>query len=64
MICGVPTSATAQCDTAALQRNVALGRKYRVNGTPGLVFEDGTYKPGAIGAAQIEQLLAASRAKS
>ena len=52
------------CDTAALQRNVTLGRKYRINGTPGLVFEDGTHKPGALNAAQIEQLLTANRAKS
>ena len=59
----IPASA-GQCDTAALQRNVTLGRKYRINGTPGLVFEDGTHKPGALNAAQIEQLLAANRAKS
>ena len=49
--------------SSALQRNVALGRKHRINGTPGLVFEDGTHKAGAMNAAQIEQLLAA-RAKS
>ena len=37
-----------KCDTAALERNVELGRKYRVNGTPAMVFEDGTRVPGAI----------------
>ena len=60
----IPSAANASCDTAALQRNVALGRKYRISGTPGLVFEDGTHKPGAIPAAQVEQLLAASRTKT
>jgi thiol:disulfide interchange protein DsbC len=65
MIEGTPIPAgNASCDTSALQRNVVLGRKHRINGTPGLVFEDGTHKPGAISAAQIEQLLAASRSKS
>lgn len=60
----IPASASPSCDTSALQRNVALGRKHRINGTPGLVFEDGTHKPGAMNAAQIEQLLSAIRTKS
>ena len=65
MIDGAAIPATAgSCDTTALQRNVALGRKYRINGTPGLVFEDGSHKPGALNAAQIEQLLASTRGKS
>ena len=58
MISGTPIPSAGPCDTAVLQRNVALGRKHRINGTPGLVFEDGTQKPGAMSAAQIEQLLA------
>jgi thiol:disulfide interchange protein DsbC len=57
-------AANGPCDASALQRNYALGQKYRIRGTPGLVFEDGTHKPGALNAAQIEQLLAASRSKS
>jgi thiol:disulfide interchange protein DsbC len=53
-----------QCDTSALQRNVALGKKHRVNGTPAIVFEDGKRIPGAVGAEAIEkQLLVASRGK-
>jgi thiol:disulfide interchange protein DsbC len=65
MLNGTPVPAGAgQCDTSALQRNVALGRKHRINGTPGLVFEDGTHMPGALGTAQIEKQLAASRSKS
>lgn len=47
------------CDTAALSRNMELGKKHRVTGTPTLVFEDGTRVPGAIPAAQVEKLLAA-----
>src|SRR6478609_4955849 len=43
--------AAGPCDTSALQRNYALGKKHRINGTPGLVFEDGTHKPGAMSAA-------------
>jgi thiol:disulfide interchange protein DsbC len=49
------------CDAAALERNVALGRKHRVNGTPAIVFEDGSRVPGALAAAQIEERLAAIR---
>jgi thiol:disulfide interchange protein DsbC len=60
----IPAATAASCDSAVLQRNLALGRKYRISGTPGLVFEDGTHKPGAIPPAQIEQLLASSRTKN
>jgi thiol:disulfide interchange protein DsbC len=58
MISGTEIPAAGPCDTSVLQRNVALGRKHRITGTPGLVFEDGTHKPGAMSSAQIEQLLA------
>lgn len=51
------------CDTTALDRNVAMGRRYKVNGTPALVFEDGKRVPGAMGLAQIEQQLLVSRAR-
>lgn len=57
-----PAKAMGQCDTAALQRNAEFGRKYRVNGTPAIVFEDGKRSPGAMNTAQIEQQLLASRA--
>ena len=62
MTVGTPVEGSPQCDTSVLQRNVALGRKYRINGTPGLVFEDGKHLPGAVGAEQIEKQLLASRA--
>lgn len=57
-----PAKAMGQCDAAALQRNAEFGRKYRINGTPGVIFEDGKRSPGAMSAAQIEQQLVASRA--
>ncbi len=50
--------ANAQCDTAALQRNVEFARKYRITGTPTLVFADGTRVPGAVPVQQVEKQLA------
>ena len=52
-----PAKAAAGCDSAAMERNVELGRKYKVQGTPALVFEDGSRAPGAVPAAVIEQRL-------
>jgi thiol:disulfide interchange protein DsbC len=49
--------ATARCDTP-IEKNLELGRKYRVNGTPTLVFASGERVPGAIPAEQIEKMLA------
>lgn len=49
--------ASASCDASALDRNVELGRKYKITGTPTLVFVDGSKVPGAIGADQVEQRL-------
>ena len=64
MINGTPAPRSmGACDTAALQRNVELGRKYRINGTPSLVFEDGKRVPGALPAEQVEKQLLASRVK-
>jgi len=59
----VPPKNVAACDTKALDRNLELGRKYRVQATPNLVFEDGVRKPGALPLAQVEQLLAAASKK-
>jgi thiol:disulfide interchange protein DsbC len=50
----VPTA--ARCDTP-IEKNLELGRKYRVNGTPTLVFASGERVPGAIPVEQIEKLL-------
>lgn len=53
--------AAASCDTAAVERNVELGRKYKITGTPTLVFVDGTKVPGAISAAEVEKRLTAAK---
>jgi thiol:disulfide interchange protein DsbC len=50
--------ATAKCDTAALARNVEFGKKHKINGTPTLVFFNGSRVPGAINAQQVEKYLA------
>ncbi len=51
------STVTAACDVAAITRNVELGRKYKINGTPTLIFADGQRVPGAINAAQVEKFL-------
>ncbi|GAB4397065.1 MAG: DsbC family protein [Rhodoferax sp.] len=49
--------AEASCDTSALDRNRELGRKHRINGTPTLIFADGSRTPGAMAVDQIEKRL-------
>jgi thiol:disulfide interchange protein DsbC len=56
-----PPRTMGECDTAAIERNVAFGRKYRINGTPALVFEDGQRVPGAMPVQEIEKRLAEAR---
>ena len=55
-----PPRAMGPCDDGALARNEALGRRYKINGTPAIVFEDGKRVPGAMPADQIEKQLLAS----
>ena len=50
--------AAASCDTAAIQRNLAFGRKYKITGTPTLIFANGSRVPGAISAQEVEKRLA------
>lgn len=52
--------ADANCDSSAIDRNVAFGRKYNITGTPTLIFSDGSRTPGAIPAAQVEKQLTAA----
>ena len=51
-------AANAACDTGAIARNVELGRKYKITGTPTLLFVNGARIPGAIDNARVEQALA------
>ncbi len=53
-----PARAGGSCDASALARNVEMGKRHRVTGTPTLIFADGSRVPGAIPAAEIEKLLA------
>ena len=57
-----PTAAT--CDTSALQRNLAFGKKYKITGTPTLIFADGSRVPGAIPAKDVEKRLGESAASN
>ncbi len=58
-----PAKVMGACDAGALDRNTEMGRKYKVQGTPALVFEDGSRAPGAIPAAQIDTRMAAAAKK-
>jgi len=50
-------AAAAMCDTSALARNVEVGRKHKINGTPTLLFTNGARVPGAVDNKKIEQML-------
>lgn len=54
------TPVDAACDTAALQRNLAFGKKYKITGTPTVIFTDGSRVPGAIGLPDLEKRLASA----
>ena len=58
-----PVKSLGNCETP-MARNLALSRKHKVNGTPAIVFEDGTRIPGALSAEQLEKQLVASHTKS
>ena len=50
-----PPSADQTCDTAALSRNVLLGEKHGVTGTPSLVFENNERVPGILSNEALEK---------
>ena len=56
MLEGRSPTAAADCENP-VARLAALGEKYRVNGTPTLVFASGRTVPGALGAKDIERYL-------
>ena len=56
-----PPRSMGACDVSALQRIMAMGQKYKVTGTPALIFEDGKRVPGALSVEQVEKNFAAAR---
>lgn len=52
-------SKKASCDSSALRRNLALGEKLRINGTPALIFASGERVAGYIAQDAIEAKLEA-----
>ncbi len=56
-----PARAAGNCDTAALQRTLAFGQKYRIHGTPALFFENGERVPGALSGAELARRLDEAR---
>ncbi len=54
-------SGAGNCDTSALDKNLALGRGMNVTGTPTIFLPDGRRLPGAVSAEQLNQALASSK---
>ena len=58
MISGaVPPEAPKTCDSSVLARNIELGRKFGLNATPAILFEDGIFNQGAMSAAALDARL-------
>jgi len=51
-----PPAPKANCDTP-LEKNIALSKKYRINGTPTLIFADGQRVAGMMPAARLSKML-------
>lgn len=54
-----PPRNMAACETP-MTRNLALSRKYKINATPAIIFEDGSRNPGTMSASDLEKRLASS----
>lgn len=61
-IVNAKTPAAAACDTAAVEKNVALGQKLRISGTPTIFLADGTRIGGYLPAAELEKAMATAAA--
>jgi thiol:disulfide interchange protein DsbC len=58
MLNGVPIQRSmGPCDTSALDRNLAMARRYHVDATPNVVFESGFRAPGALPEEEVEKHL-------
>ncbi|ACR27629.1 DsbC family protein [Burkholderia glumae] len=58
MINHQPPAGAGNCDTTALEKNLALGRSLNVRGTPTIFLADGTRLPGAVSADELNNALA------
>ncbi|HRN76206.1 DsbC family protein [Ottowia sp.] len=58
MLREVAPKGAGDCNTDALTENLDFAKKYRITGTPTLIFADGRRVPGAINTQQLEQNLA------
>ena len=61
LVNGVAPSAPGTCDTTAIDKTLAFGKKYGITGTPTLIFTDDQRVPGAIPIEMLEQRLAAAK---
>ena len=63
MVDGKTPAGKGDCDTTAVKKNIELGRKLAINGTPTVFFADGERIPGALSLAKIEQKLSQAQAR-
>ena len=56
----LPEVEGASCDAATVERNLALGHRLRIVGTPTIVFEDGRRSSGMLQVAEVETKLRAA----
>jgi thiol:disulfide interchange protein DsbC len=56
-----PPTASASCDTTAIDKNMKLGQSMNVTGTPTVFLADGRRLPGAVPADRLEKELSAVR---
>lgn len=56
-----PPRNMGSCETP-MTRNLALSRKYKINATPAIIFEDGSRNPGMVSAQDLEKRLASNPA--
>jgi thiol:disulfide interchange protein DsbC len=54
-------TASGNCDTSVLQKNLALGQQLNVTGTPTIFLTDGRRLPGAVPADELDKALSAQR---
>ncbi len=53
----IPPVVASGCDISAIARNLEFAKKYKITGTPTVVFADGSRVPGSMPSAQVEKYL-------